>query len=139
MSITSDEPYVIYEGSKKYPKIKRDAKDFSLISSKTKIDDLYRLTDLIKELDSRITNINVSYSEEKETTRLINSKGLDLKKSFSYGFMVCDVVMKDEDDVRDEFGYQLKLDYNEFDVEKLAKEVGVPLRVREMIEDSDAT
>lgn len=123
MSITSDEPYVIYEGSKRYPKIKRDAKDFSLVSSKTKLDDLYRLNDLVKELDNRITNINVSYSEEKETTRLINSKGLDLKKSFSYGFMVADVVMKDEEDVRDEFGYQLKLDYNDFNVEELAKEI----------------
>ena len=102
-SITSDEPYVIYEGSKKYPRIKRVANDFSLISSKVKLDDLYRLNDLVKELDNRITNINVSYSEEKETTRLINSKGLDLKKSFSYGFMVADVVMKDEEDVRDEF------------------------------------
>ena len=123
MSITSDEPYVIYEGSKRYPRIKRDAKDFSLVSSKTKLDDLYRLNDLVKELDNRITNINVSYSEEKETTRLINSKGLDLKKSFSYGFMVADVVMKDEEDVRDEFGYQLKLDYNDFNVEELAKEI----------------
>ena len=123
MSITSDEPYVIYEGSKRYPKIKRDAKDFSLVSSKTKLDDLYRLNDLVKELDNRITNINVSYSEEKETTRLINSKGLDLKKSFSYGFMVADVVMKDDEDVRDEFGYQLKLDYNDFNVEVLAKEI----------------
>ena len=123
MSITSDEPYVIYEGSKRYPKIKRDAKDFSLVSSKTKLDDLYRLNDLVKELDNRITNINVSYSEEKETTRLINSKGLDLKKSFSFGFMVADVVMKDEEDVRDEFGYQLKLDYNDFNVEELAKEI----------------
>ena len=123
MSITSDEPYVIYEGSKRYPKIKRDAKDFSLVSSKTKLDDLYRLNDLVKELDNRITNINVSYYEEKETTLLINSKGLDLKKSFSYGFMVADVVMKDEEDVRDEFGYQLKLDYNDFNVEELAKEI----------------
>ena len=48
-SITSDEPYVIYEGSKRYPKIKRVAKDFSLISSKVKLDDLYRLNELIKE------------------------------------------------------------------------------------------
>lgn len=123
MSITSDEPYVIYEGSKKYPRIKRVANDFSLISSKVKLDDLFRLNDLIKELDSRVTNINLGYSEEKETTRLINSKGLDLKKSYSYGVISCDVVMKDEDDVRDEFGYQLKLDYNDFDIEKLANEV----------------
>ena len=110
----------IYE---KYPKIKRVANDFSLISSKVKLDDLYRLTELIKSLDSRITNINVGYSEEKETTRLLNSKGLDLKKSYSYGIITCDVVMKDEDDVRDEFGYQLKLDYNDFNIEELAKTV----------------
>ena len=68
-------------------------------------------------------NINLGYSEEKETTRLINSKGLDLKKSFSYGFMVCDVVMKDGDDVRDEFGYQIKLDYNDFNIEELANNI----------------
>ena len=37
--------------------------------------------------------------------------------------MVADVVMKDEEDVRDEFGYQLKLDYNDFNVEELAKEI----------------
>ena len=122
-SITSDEPYVIYEGSKRYPKIKRVAKDFSLISSKVKLDDLYRLNDLIKNLDSRITNVNLGYSEEKETTRLINSKGLDLKKSYSYGVFTCSAVMKDEDDVRDEFGYQIKLDYDDFNIDELAKNV----------------
>ena len=68
-SITSDEPYVIFEGSKRYPRIKRKASDFSLVSSKVKLDDLLRLTEIIKGLDSRITNINVGYSEEKETTR----------------------------------------------------------------------
>ena len=123
MSITSDEPYVIYEGSKKYPRIKRVAKDFSLVSSKIKLDDLYRLNDLVKSLDSRITNIRLGYSEEKETTKLINSKGLDLKKSYSYGVFTCDVVMKDGDDVRDEFGYQIKLDYDDFNIEELAKNV----------------
>jgi len=122
-SITSDEPYVIYEGSKKYPRIKRVANDFSLISSKVKLDDLYRLNDLVKSLDPRITNINLGYSEEKETTRLLNSKGLDLKKSYSFGIITCDVVMKDGDDVRDEFGYQLKLDYNDFNIEELAKTI----------------
>lgn len=122
-SITSDEPYVIFEGSKKYPRIKRKATDFSLVSSKIKLDDLFKLNELIKSLDSRITNVNLGYSEEKETTRLINSKGLDLKKSFSYGIFTCDVVIKDADDVRDEFGYQLKLDYNDFNLETLARTV----------------
>ena len=53
MSITSDEPYVIYEGSKRYPRIKRDAKDFSLVSSKTKLDDFAqrRLLNFIQEKD----------------------------------------------------------------------------------------
>ena len=123
MSITSDEPYVIYEGSKRYPRVKRVAKDFSIISSKVKLDDLLKLTNIIKELDSRIINVNVSYSEEKETTKLMNSKGLDLKKSYSYGFIAAQVVIKDEDDVRDEFGYQLKLDYNDFNIEDLAKDI----------------
>lgn len=123
MSITSDEPYVIYEGSKRYPRIKRVAKDFSLISSKVKLDDLFRLTDIIKNLDSRIMTVNVGYSEEKETTKLINSKGLDLKKSYSYGVISAQVVIQDQDDVRDEFGYQLELDYDNFDIEKLAKNI----------------
>ncbi len=123
MSITADEPYVIYEGSKKYPKIKRTVNDFSLISSKVKLDDLARLTQIVKKLDSRITNVEVGYSEEKETTRLLNSKGLDLKKSYSFGIITCSAVIEDNEDVRDEFGYQLKLNYEDFDVEVLAKEL----------------
>ena len=123
MSVTTDEPYVIYEGSKKYPHIKRVAKDFSLISSKVKLDDLIKLHNTIKNLDSRLVTINVAYSEEKETTRLLNSKGLDLKKSYSYGVISAQAVIQDNDDVRDEFGYQLKLDYNDFNIDDLANDI----------------
>lgn len=122
-SITSNEPYVIYEGSKKYHRVAKKPFDFTAINMEDKLNDLHLLHKNISSKDKRICNISLTYSENDETIQLFNSKGLKLKKAYAYGIFVAEVMIEDQGDTRSEFKYQIKNDYNNFDLVKMADEL----------------
>ena len=122
--IENEDPSFIFEGSPKYKKVNTFNKELGGISVETKMKKLYELEEKIKKGDPRVIEVGgVEYSESAESVTILNSKGLKLSQKSNYFVYLGQAVAKEGAQVKS--GYELYLgnDLNEFDVDKLAKEV----------------
>ena len=130
--IENEDPAFIFEGSPKYKKINTFNKELGGISIDTKMKKLHELEEKIKKGDARVIEVGgVEYSESAESVTILNSKGLKLSHKSNYFVYFGQAVAKEGAQVKS--GYELFLgnDFNEFDVDKLAKEV-VETTVRQL-------
>jgi len=124
LMIEAKEESIIYEGSKEYRLLPHKENPFLKVSSAEKIELLKTLEKSIKETDPRIKQVsNCSYSESVSEVRIINSKGLNLKKSDFYGFMMAAGVARTESEVTSVFDYQIKDNFTSFDPVSLGQEI----------------
>ena len=122
--VTSNEPYVIFEGSPSYPEVNNDSDDFLLIPANKKIDILHDLYNEIKNGDERIKTVDqVNYGEQVEKVQLFNSKGLALSKHYAFAYIVASAVAAHEDDTRSSYDYQLVKHFADFDVKTIAASI----------------
>lgn len=122
--IENEDPSFIFEGSPKYKKVNTFNKELGGISVETKMKKLYELEEKIKKGDPRVIEVGgVEYSESAESVTILNSKGLKLSQKSNYFVYLGQAVAKEGAQVKS--GYELYLgnNLNEFDVDKLAKEV----------------
>ena len=122
--IENDDPAIIFKGSEKYKKVSTFNKDLANIPVEKKMEHLYTLEKRIRELDPRIIEVQgVEYSENAYSTTLMNSHGLKLTQKSNYFYYVGQGLAKQGEQVKSGFDVYLGNNFDEFDVEDLAKKV----------------
>lgn len=121
-ALTTNEEFDLFKGSKEYQKVEEVDGGFDKVPVSDKIELLKKLEKRIREFDNRIVFIPMlRYSDVHEGTRIVNSYGLDIEKSNTYGMLLAQVVAKENDKTQSGFEVKLKLRYDELDVEEIAK------------------
>lgn len=120
--LEGDEEF-IYEGSKEYGELKRQASNIGDFSIDEKIDLLLKLDKEMGALDSRITERMTYWTEFKSKKYLGNSKGLRLQDEFEGGIISASSVARDEEETKTGSSYRIFIDFNEArDYRQIAKE-----------------
>ncbi len=121
--IEEDKPAIIFEGSKKYHRMKTYNDSFNKVPVKDKINRLLKAEEKALAYDKRIAEVaSLSYEEEETRFHLINSKGVNLVQKVSDAMCVCEVLAKENEDLKTGFEYQIISSYDEFDPDKVALE-----------------
>ena len=123
--IENEDPQFIFEGSPKYKKINTFNSQLGRIPVEEKLNKLHELEKAIKEYDPRILEVQgVEYSENMNTTTLMNSKGLKLVQKSNY-FVVAGAALAGENgQMKSSWDLLLDNDFSKVDVAKLAKSIG---------------
>lgn len=120
-AIESEDEVFIYEGDKEYKKIEGIYNESIYnVTAKQKIEDAFKLEELIKSKDERIKMVEVFYGDGSNHVKIINSKGLNLEKLVNDAIMGVEVVANDGKDQRSAFEYTRSNDYSDFNLESLA-------------------
>ena len=121
--ITSKEECEIYGGSASYPEVKEEKSDYSNYPTSYKIEKLVELEKNIKAVDARIVAVPYCvYEEEKHALRIVNSKGLDLKKSESECGIIAQVVAMENGQASTGLKICVKVNLADLDFDKVLKE-----------------
>ena len=122
--IETEDPAILFKGSEKYKKVNTYNPDLNKVSIDDKMAKLYELETKIKELDSRIIEIeSVEYSETASSITLINSHGLKLTQKTNYFVYAGVAVAKDGEQVKTGFELIFDNDFNKVNIDDLAKKV----------------
>lgn len=122
--IEDEDPVFIYPGSKKYKRVNTVNKQLKSIGEQRKIADAFKLEKLVKEQDERITEVSsVSYSEDHSSFTIINSLGLKLTQKNNGYIVYAGAVSKQGEDIKHNGAFVFDNNYDNLDIEKLAKEV----------------
>ena len=117
----------IYEGSKSYPEIKKVESDLATINAKQKIKLLKQVEKECFAKDERIELIPMlQYMEEKHSTHIVNSKGLDISKDGEFcGVVVETVGGANKEDPNKQIGFEVsvKKNFGEINAKDLSKKV----------------
>lgn len=132
--IEKEEKAILFKGSPKYKNRKTFNPELSKTSSEAKIKMLFELEQKIRALDSRITDVEIGYSEAESERKLCNSFGLNLKNHSNYGYIYGEVVARKDDQVKSGFDVKLFQDLSEINLDELAKKV-----VSECVDKFDGT
>lgn len=123
-TLTTDEEFSIFAGSKEYPQIEKKDNDFRNYTNLDRIEMLQSLEKKIREKDARVVYVPYcNYEEASNKVRIVNSKGLDISKENSYCVVVAQVVAKEQEDVQSGFKVKVKLNYKDLNIDEIANEV----------------
>ncbi len=90
----------ISEGSKDYEDFKGLSLDRNSMSIEDKLGNILKIEARIKELDKRVTEAMVSYSESSGRTLIKNTKGVDLEDDYSLAVLYTSVYAKENNEVK---------------------------------------
>lgn len=122
--LTTDEEFEIFAGSPSYPEHRSISSDFNNYASFDKIEMLKQLESKVKAADSRILFVPYcNYEEEKFMVRIVNSKGLDIVKQNEFCVVYAQAVAKENNDSQSGFEVQVKLRYEDLDIDKICQDV----------------
>ena len=122
--IENDDPIIIFKGSEKYHKVNTYNKDLKNIPIEKKLAGLYELEKLIKNGDSRITEVAVSeFSESEESVSIFNTSGLKLTAKSNYFTYGAECVAKEKEQTKSGYDFFLDNDFSKFDAKKLAEKI----------------
>lgn len=119
-ALTVVEPAIIFEGSPTYPKVEENHFDFKQVPVIDKIN-------LIKSLEAGLLKgefvsqvQTAQYQENESQTVIVNSKGLNLKRTnaFAYAYAI-GVFKKDESDIQTAYDMKLVKSFDEFNVKEM--------------------
>ena len=123
-TVESDDPSIIYKGSKKYHKKNLFNKDLLGKPLQDKIDLLLEIEKKLYAYDKRINDVpGVAYSEGGDEFELSNSYGLTLKQKSAYYYFSAEVSAKQGEEVRVGYDVYVNDKLEEFDVDKFVKKV----------------
>ena len=113
----------IFKGSEKYKK--KNVFNPVLAGKKTeeKIALIRALEDRIYALDSRVAEVEVSYSERESEQVFCNSYGLRLKQKNNYCYVVAEAVLREGDVTKTNYDIFLDKDFEKLDIEAFAKKI----------------
>ena len=118
-NITSNEPAIIFEGSKEYVKINEPIFDFSKIDPKDKVKLLLDLEAGIYKNEFVKKVSTTFYGETELKTTIINSKGLNLSRHSTVATIYASGVYEKEGQIKSGLSYQIVKNFNEINVDKL--------------------
>lgn len=121
-NITTNEPALIYEGSKEYLKDLDERFDFSTINPNEKVNLLLNIEKEIRNHPLIKKVSDVSYSETETTYKIINSKGLNLSKHNTYAMIYVGAAYEKNNQIKTGSSYQIVNNYNKFDKDYLVSE-----------------
>lgn len=118
-TLTTTDLEIIYDGKKKYQHVDEQLADYDDYSNLDKIEILQKLEADIMKADERIKKVSYcQYQDNRSNTKIINSKGLNLERNFSYLYVFAGAVAVEDGEnavgYAGEAGYKLKeLPYDE--------------------------
>lgn len=122
--IENDDPVFIFKGSEKYKKISTFNNELANISADLKLKKLFELEKKIKEIDSRVIEVEtVGYEESSSSSLIMNSHGLKLSQKNNNFVYYGGAVAKEKEQVKTGFDIFFDNDFNKFDVDKLANSI----------------
>ena len=122
--IDSLDDAIIYEGDEFYKDLSDIYNDeLYNLDVKKKIDYLLKLDDYLHKYDHRVKVVETMYSEDTAAVLLKNSKGINLTNKANAAFIGGSVIVKDEVDQRVGFDVVISNDFNDFNIETLAKDI----------------
>jgi len=119
--MTGNERSEIFEGSAAYPEVPELRPDYEEIPIRRKIELLADLERSIREKDTRVRNIpELDYEESGVSIQIMNSKGLDIRKSASTCAFAAELVAEDGGESRVGYEVAMKRSFAELDFKDLA-------------------
>ena len=122
LSLTTDEEFTIFAGSKEYPTLEKEDGKFDEKSASEKLELIQKVYEKAKGYDSRIVNFPYcQYIEETSKKEVVNSKGLHLSKEIQYGGAMLVAIALDNGKTTDGSEISIKLKYDEINPEEIAE------------------
>lgn len=118
---SEDEP-IIFKGSEKYCKARTFSKELKEWPVEEKLKVLHEIEDKLQAFDPRITDVEVSYSDEEASSQMLNSYGLVLKSKSNSFYISASVVAKDGNETKSNWNIFFSDKPNELDVDKFVEE-----------------
>ena len=123
-TIESDNPSIIFKGSKKYHKKNLYNKDLLGRPVQEKIDLILDIEKRLYAYDKRISDVvGVEYSESGDEFELSNSYGLALKQKGAYYYLSAQVSAKNGEEIRTGGDFFVSNKLEEFDIDKFVEKV----------------
>lgn len=123
-TITSNDEVAIQKGQESYPIIDRKKNICLDESSDVKVKLLMELEQKILEKDERIAQVmSTSYSEVEVMRCIDNSKGMHIFDENSYSCIVAQVLVRDQEEVKNDYDWQLFQDIKDVDINAFADEL----------------
>lgn len=97
--LEGDREYIL-EASKEYEDFKGLYLDRNSMSIENKLENILKIEARTKELDKRVTEVMVSYSESSGKTFIKNTKGVDLEDDYSIAVLYTSVYAKENNEVK---------------------------------------
>lgn len=120
-NITVNEPAIIFEGSKSYPKVNDSLFDFNTVDFSQKVDMLKTLEALISKHELVNQVQNTMYQEVRSQTTLVNSKGLNLSRQYTYAYAYAIGVFQKGEDIKTAYEIKAVKDFSEFNPQEQAQ------------------
>ncbi len=122
-AIDSDEEVFIYEGDKEYKTLEGLLNnELEELTAAKKIADTKKFEELIMAQDEKVKMATVFFGQGRTKVIIQNSKGLRLEKEVNNAMMGASIIATDGKDQRSTYEYKISNDYNDFDLELMAKE-----------------
>ena len=118
--ISKADPYIMYEGSEKYPTLEEVEVDFDKVPAYEKINLCKKLDSLLKEKSPLVYKTEISYAEGSTTKTIKNSNGLDCKKDSKMAYIVAEVLCMKDNDVKVAYDYVYINKLKDLDLESFA-------------------
>lgn len=121
--ITTGEEEIIFGEKVNYEQVEPVKSDADKYSLQEKINLLIDLEKKTLALDSRIKKIGYcQYVETQRIVNIINSKGVDLVRNYSFITLVCGALGEQDGLTNVGYAHQIEVNFKALDVDKLAKE-----------------
>lgn len=121
--ISSEDEVEIFAGSKEYKDVVTYNPEHEKVTELEKIEFAKKMEEIAYSLDNRVTTVSTStYIDESIETSLHNTKGLNLHRKSNFVISYIGVVVKDGDDIKSKYAFEIGRDFSKFNAEKIAKE-----------------
>lgn len=122
--IDSLDDAIIYAGDKHYEEVEGlFNEELSTMDVAKKIEKVKMMDKLFHSNSPLVSTAQSVYNETSKTVMIQNTKGLKLFNKVNSAYLGGDVIVKNEKDQRTNFDLIISNDFNDFDIEKLAKEL----------------
>ncbi len=120
--VTSSNKDFIYDGSGEYQNIEPIKADYENYTISTKLSKLQELSKNVLAQNDLIKKVgHCHYGENASTTRIINSKGLDLKREFSYAMAMAGALASNGTETSLGYARDVQFEFEKIDYEKIVK------------------
>lgn len=120
--VTSSNKAFIYDGSGEYKKVEAVKADYENYTVATKLEKLQELSKKVLATSDLIKKVgHCRYGENASTTRIINSKGLDLKREFSYAMAMAGALASNGTETSLGYARDMQFEFEKIDYDKIVK------------------